>query len=172
MFKSTVRDLVSVNDRTPLLIDGIKLLKLLPKATETPEHEVRFLVVDLTGRQFDINFSSKYFLEPNTSFRLVIGREWNRKSFCPGSIAIKGLNLPEPFDSALFPRAPTTISWSDRYRSDQGSNAWDTARDHADIVAEGDIRTLCMYWERAMSLLFPGQVWHSPSFKRITGTYG
>ncbi|KAI4095266.1 MAG: hypothetical protein LQ339_007325, partial [Xanthoria mediterranea] len=39
----------------PFLIDVMKLLKLLPKATETLEHEVRFLAVDLTGRQFDIN---------------------------------------------------------------------------------------------------------------------
>ncbi|KAL8964135.1 MAG: hypothetical protein Q9183_004671 [Haloplaca sp. 2 TL-2023] len=137
----------------PLLMNGIKLLKALPTANGTPGRELQLLAVDSRGLQFNIEICGENLAEEATLYRLVVGREWNRKSFCPDSIAIKGLDVPEPFSSNIFPRARTSISWPERYRSD-GSNAWNEAREDADIVADGDIRTLCRFWDEALKTLF------------------
>ncbi|KAL8656145.1 MAG: hypothetical protein Q9226_002769 [Calogaya cf. arnoldii] len=140
--------------KRPLLVDGVRLLKILPKSTETSDRWLRLLVEDSTGLPFDISIVKKQYYTKGSPFQFVIGKEWNRKSFCVDCTFLnEGLETPAPFDPNLFPQAEQTFSRPSYNRKD-GPGVWDQAQSHSDIVAEGDIVPLGRFWERVAGLLF------------------
>ncbi|KAL8973924.1 MAG: hypothetical protein Q9197_001835 [Variospora fuerteventurae] len=139
--------------RRPLLMDGVALLKVLPKSTETATGELRLLAEHSTGQQLVISIEKAHHYSNNTSlYRFVAGKEWNRMSFCPRTrITIQGLNAPDPFDSDIRYQPRRRDSWMDR-RSKPEDSVWLQARHHHGY--HDDIRSLGGFWESAAKLLF------------------
>ncbi|KAL8655061.1 MAG: hypothetical protein Q9210_001122 [Variospora velana] len=138
--------------RRPLLMDGVALLKVLPKSTETATGELRLLAEDSTGRQLVISIDKARYYSNNTSlYRFVAGKEWHRVSYCPHTrITIQGLDAPDPFNSDIREQPRRRDSWMDR-RSKPGDSVWLQARERNGY---DDIKSLGRFWERAAQLLF------------------
>ncbi|KAL8896966.1 MAG: hypothetical protein Q9207_007456 [Kuettlingeria erythrocarpa] len=141
--------------KRPLLVDGVKLLKVLPNSTTTVHRELGLLAENSMGLPLAITVKkAKNFTSPSLS-QFIVGKEWNRKSFCPDAlIAIEGLVTPTPFD--LNPTYLPNLNFYEYDKIPRPIGAEWRARDpaitEAAVDAQADFKTLCQCWERTARL--------------------
>lgn len=144
----------------PLLIDGVRVLRSLPKSKDKAERALRLRAEKPTGQQLSIRVNNKtaYYSRDTSFYRFVVGNQWSRKSFClHGHLNIEGLDLPDPFELDVLPSPGASDPGSGWFRRGPGDSAWDEARGGYNVTTNSDVQTLGMYWQYVAAFLFPDQ---------------
>ncbi|KAL9005181.1 MAG: hypothetical protein Q9188_002017 [Gyalolechia gomerana] len=143
--------------KRPVLIDGVRLVQLLPESEDKADRRLHVLAEKSTGELLKVAINETGYSSGDTSlYRFVVGKERNRRSFCPGTqIAIQNLELPAPFDSDIHETTGESYQRFSRGRTLPEDSPWDRARHHRDATANSDIKTLSGFYEYAAKFLFP-----------------
>ncbi|KAI4156777.1 MAG: hypothetical protein L6R39_001032 [Caloplaca ligustica] len=143
----------------PLLMDGVRVLRSLPKSKNKADRGLRLLAEKATGQQLGVTVrKAPHYANDASCYLFVVGKQWNRRSFCLGTqLTIDDLDLPAPFETAILRSRQSRDQWRDGYRPSPEDSAWDQARGRYEATANSDIRSLSQYWEYVTALLFPDQ---------------
>ncbi|KAL9595411.1 MAG: hypothetical protein Q9219_006454 [cf. Caloplaca sp. 3 TL-2023] len=139
----------------PVLVEGVRFIPPVIEL-EGCNCELHLHAEQSTGELSEVSIEkTNYYSKGNNSYSFVLGEEWNRRCFCPGTlISIKNLDTKAPLESNIHCSARRRM-WPSGYRSEPGDGPWDRAREVQDVKADSDIRELGVYWENATRLMFP-----------------
>ena len=157
----------------PLIMDNVLLIEP-PSHVSTPledqadgkqQSRPELCAVEMSSnQQMDINirmFHHTYDSDrsESTSFEIVAGSDWDRKSFCRSSITLRGLNIPQPWDSKEQMRQQQILE--DFHNGRLGEKVskskrpeWDRAFRRYPISAESPTEDLGYFWSEAIPDIF------------------
>lgn len=153
------RGLRSMCDQRPLLIDDVALRvqplnypAKIEKMNTRPSMNSQFHAWEIsTGRPMNFKVLCGYQSVGKSGYQVVVGSEWNRKSFvanCP--IHLAGLDLSPPWEN----KAPSVDCYPYVKRLDQPvGELWDEAFERCPIAADSKSETLGRFWQRATETL-------------------
>ncbi|KAL8925293.1 MAG: hypothetical protein Q9208_003583 [Pyrenodesmia sp. 3 TL-2023] len=141
----------------PLIMDDIALFEPSkdPGTAEADTHAAEanrvpqsYRALELSsGWEMQVNLPSRKYQEKQQGCLVVIGSEWNRKSFLDCPITFDGLELDAPWDEDIYQKPNSFQAWSPR-KPDE--TVWDEVISRFSITASSDAKTLGRFWERLM----------------------